>query len=482
MALLLVGRRLLARVECAIHCLKAGWQLVHEGDVVAARGVGHRQPHAHTRAPAHAVALRRGNDVGGVVHVGVGALDEEAAVARLGARVARRIVEAEAVVEPARRPALLNAELARGAATSLLVCHDGRHGHEELVAVCRVALVGGLAGEIVVQPETRSEVWRRALECAEVALERDQGLAVLLRAAPLARHAVRQQALHRLHHQRVGRRRLKEGLQDHCVGAAVRGEEEELGAFRRLRRAVAGDELRSLRRDGRAVAEELQDRRALLSLSAQHRQEPAQRFEGQLLHLAPGQQLEGCGNGGVLLAEGAQHEAGHGSQRFPAGAAQRGVLLGERPQIAHETVTHARRNGNGPARGRLGDGGGQHPRDVHRHVRRVDGVGARPIAEGAVRPLARGELGQRLGEQVLHLGAGRRLGHLEGVQNIAQREDGETARGQLLGAVEAIAVEVEEGVGQALQRSGAQGDRDAAELRVDVGRRQHRLHCRSLAV
>ncbi len=98
-----------------------------------------------------------------------------------------------------------------------------------------------------------------------------------------------------------------------------------------------------------------------------------------------------------------------------------------------------------------------------------------PDGEAAVVVLHPGQPLDVAGHARLDLGVGGQALGFEGGQHVAQRDDRQDPRGNLLGALERVALQVEHGVGERLQRGGRGGDLQAAELGEDARRGDDRL-------
>ena len=106
----------------------------------------------------------------------------------------------------------------------------------------------------------------------------------------------------------------------------------------------------------------------------------------------------------------------------------------------------------------------------------------RPRAYGpaAVVVLHRRQLGDVARDGGIDVRCRRQLRRVEGVEDVAQRRDGDQLGGETVGRGVAVLGEVQDGVGERLQAGRRRRHLEPAELRDDVARGQHRLGDRPL--
>ena len=305
----------------------------------------------------------------------------------------------------------------------------------------RPALEAVLAGETVAKPDPRHEVRRHFLEDLEVPVERQQDERVLLSASPAPLLAMAEQPPHQLRDQVAARLVPDQRLQQQRVGPPV-GVQQQVRPV-----AVARREVRRARRLGDPIAQvavDLLQGRGRLPVAAQHRDEPAQRLQRQLVHptrLAD----QPAGSLRVPVTEQLPHIE---RVRRDDPANVLAIRTGEVPldalQVALRSAEHAL--GDLEAlRLRPGQGVG----DVHRQIgpRRVPAL---PEREAAVRVLHALQHVDVLPNRRHHrLRRWQPLG-IERREHVLERRDGDHPRRPLLRALVGIAHQIQHGVGQSL--------------------------------
>jgi hypothetical protein len=252
-----------------------------------------------------------------------------------------------------------------------------------------------------------------------------------------------------------------ERLEEDRVGAPVGVEQEvvavavgdrEVGSPRGLHDAVgdASPQGRDLHRGGVVLR--------------QHGQDPADRLERQALRARLAD--ERAGPPGVCVTHERPHAERVGLER-PADVrpAVSGDVAPDVAEVAPRAVERLARNREALG-SRPGEGVGRVDRDVGPRA-----VATAPEGEASVLVLHGPQALDVPLHRVLDVVGLRQALRLEGGEHVAERRHREDARGDLLGALEGIAHEVEHRVGQGLEGGRGRLYLEPSELREDAGRR-----------